>query len=124
MRALLLLALLCFVNPVIAQDLYYGDSSPVIVSNYGHPLLVTSYPTYPVPVAYYNWPVFPEYQDPASLVFALPSHTLPLQLAGSNAVVYWSAAYLPQATSHRAPLSSPNIPATRTAEAVQSSTLR
>jgi hypothetical protein len=126
MRTILALGLACIASSAIAQDLYYyGEPSPVIVSNYGRPLLVTSYPTYPQAVTFYNWPPALPYAETVSYAYALPANTVPLQIAGTNAIAYWPAGYLPQVT-YRAPPSLPvlDTPVVRTAEAAESSTLR
>jgi hypothetical protein len=127
MRAILALALACVATTAFADDVYvYGQVSPVVVSNYGRPLLVTSYPSYSLPVAYYNWPAMPSYVEPATYAFAVPATSGTVQIAGPNAVAYLPAGYWPTSVYYRAPPSLPvtETPAARTAEAGLRSTLR
>jgi hypothetical protein len=119
MRTLILaLALALSTEAALADDFYYfGQPFPtVVVSNYGQPAMVASYPPN----------VVPDYVYPPTYPVAVPGLSGPVQIAGSNVVGYSPAAYWPSQVYYRAPPALPpmDIPVSRTAEARPSAMLR
>jgi len=97
--SVLVLALVASAKLSRADD--YGQQLPVVISFYGQPMLVASYPS----GAYYNWPAVPAYPvvvSGANAPVRIPDYNL--NLAG-----YWPTSYRPQEIYYSAPPTPPGM---------------